>query len=218
MTLPAGQLSCGPVRCAWRTHRSGTPAEPLVRAWLATLPDAPAGDVAIRRDARGRPTLAACAAADGGADLQRGRFDLNWSHSGEGLLVALATDARVGVDLELLRPRPRALLLARRFFTAGEADALAAWPAATREAAFVRLWCAKEALLKASGHGLSFGLHRLGFAGGADGNWVLVECDPGLGAVADWRLHAFAPAPGYLATVAWRLLPDCRAPAPTMPR
>ena len=218
MTFPAGQLVCGPVRCAWRPHRAGTPAEPLVRAWLATLPDAPSGDVVIRRDGRGRPTLGAGHGLDEGAGSRSRRFDLNWSHSGQGLLVALATGARVGVDLELVRPRPRALPLARRFFTAGEADALAAWPTATREAAFVRLWCAKEALLKASGHGLSFGLHRLGFAAAGDDGWALVECDPALGAVADWRLQAFAPAPGYLATVAWQAPGDPAAPAPTMPR
>ncbi|HST44652.1 MAG TPA: 4'-phosphopantetheinyl transferase superfamily protein [Luteimonas sp.] len=217
MSLPPGELSCGPVRCAWRAHRAGTPAEPLVRAWLATLQDAPAGDVPIHRDARGRPMLALPVA--GAAGDRRGvRHDLNWSHSGDGLIVALAHEARVGVDLELLRPRPRAASLARRFFTAHEADSLAAWPVATREAAFVRLWCAKEALLKASGHGLSFGLHRLGFTAAADGGWTLVECDPALGAVPDWHLHAFAPAPGYLATVAWRPLPDGAPPTSTMPR
>ena len=36
------------------------------------------------------------------------------------LLVAVGLGIRVGVDLEYLRPRPRALPLARRFFTAQE--------------------------------------------------------------------------------------------------
>src|SRR3546814_6516543 len=65
---------------------------------------------------------------------------------------------RSGADLELLRPRPRALALAERFFVRSETGALLALPAEAREAAFVRLWCAKEAVLKAHGRGLAFGL------------------------------------------------------------
>ncbi len=67
----------------------------------------------------------------------------------------------------------------------------------------MRLWCAKEAVLKAHGRGIAFGLERLEFT--ADGeDWALSACDPALGVPADWTLHVFAPAPGYLATLAWR--------------
>ena len=114
MTLPAGQLSFGPVRCAWRAHRAGTPAEPLVRAWLGTLPDGPGADAVIARDARGRPTLAVRAHPGATAGMPAPGFDLNWSHSGERLLAACADNVRLGVDIELLRPRPKALALARR--------------------------------------------------------------------------------------------------------
>src|SRR3546814_3037285 len=80
-------------------------------------------------------------------------------------------------SLELLRPRPRALALAERFFVRSETGALLALPAEAREAAFVRLWCAKEAVLKAHGRGLAFGLDRLEFALCGD-DWALVACDP----------------------------------------
>src|SRR3546814_19079607 len=81
-------------------------------------------------------------------------------------------------SLELLRPRPRALALAERFFVRSETGALLALPAEAREAAFVRLWCAKEAVLKAHGRGLAFGLDRLEFAlCGAD--WARVACEIG---------------------------------------
>lgn len=187
-------LELGPVRCAWRCYRRGTPAEALVRPWLAEALQAPAASLPLHRDEYGRPWLAA---------PWRG-FDASWSHSGERLLVALGRGVRIGADLELLRPRPRALALARRFFTPREAAALLAMrDPAVREASFVRLWCAKEAVLKAHGRGLAFGLHRLEFAERA-GAWTLVACDPALGAPGDWTLHAFAPLPGYLATLAWR--------------
>ena len=89
----------------------------------------------------------------------------------------------------------------------GLAAAIDSVPAASRELAFVRLWCAKEAVLKAHGRGLSFGLHRLEFAP-RDDDWALVSCDPALGKPSDWTLHAFAPMPGYLASLAWRASPE----------
>ncbi len=185
-------LMLGPVRCAWRPHRHGTPAETLVRPWLSETLRAPVDALPLQRDRHGRPRL-------GGP---YGAFDASWSHSGERLLMALGEGVRVGADLELLRPRPRALALAGRFFTADETAALAALPEHAREAAFTRLWCAKEAVLKAHGRGLAFGLDRLQFAE-HDGAWRLVDCDPALGAPGDWTLHGFEPLPGYVATVAW---------------
>jgi 4'-phosphopantetheinyl transferase len=97
------------------------------------------------------------------------------------------------------------MVLAARFFTRDESAALQALPVGQREDAFVRLWCAKEAVLKAHGRGIAFGLHRLEFAA-ADGGWALQSCDPALGQPADWTLHTFVPMPGYLATLAWRAL------------
>jgi 4'-phosphopantetheinyl transferase len=162
--------------------------------------------LALVRDRHGRPQLGA---PDQG-------HDINWSHSGAGLLVAVGAGVRVGVDLEFLRPRPRAMALASRFFTPGEATRLAAMDPPAREEAFVRLWCAKEAVLKAHGRGLSFGLHRLEFELRA-GSWVLVACDPALGGVADWSVQAFVPGPGYLASVAWAATaPGHQVPPPTM--
>ncbi len=187
-------LAIGPVRCAWGPHRRGTPAEALARPWLAAALGMGADTLPLRRDAHGRPRL------DGAG------IDASWSHSGERLLVALGHGVQVGADLELLRPRPRALELAGRFFAGAETRALAALPAAVREEAFVRLWCAKEAVLKAHGRGLAFGLHRLEFALHGD-DWALVACDPELGTPPDWTLHAFTPMPGYLANLAWRRPP-----------
>ena len=69
----------------------------------------------------------------------------------------------------------------------------------------MRLWCAKEALLKAHGQGLSFGLDKLVFA--ERGNALaLVACDDALGAPGDWTLHEWMPLEGYRAALAWRPL------------
>lgn len=195
LPFPTRELTLGSVHCAWVPHRRGTHAEPAVRAWLAGALDTPADALPLARSPQGRPGLAGL--------LQR--IDINWSHSGDGLLMARGDGMRVGVDLELMRPRPRALELARRFFAPDEAARLAALAEAARERAFTRLWCAKEAVLKAHGHGLAFGLHRLRFDVDGD-DCRLVDCDTALGAAGDWSLHHFEPAPGYLAAVAWRPL------------
>ena len=89
---------------------------------------------------------------------------------------------------------------------------------AVRDHAFLRLWCAKEAVLKAHGHGVSFGLHRLRFGeeghGYQHGNLRLVECDPELGEPAQWQLRELQPAPGYLGALAWRPRPASSAASP----
>ena len=200
---PPADATAAPV-WAWLPLPRGAQAEPAARAWLATrLGGAPEG-LPLQRDRHGRPQL--------GAPFEG--WDCNWSHSGAGLLVALGAGMALGVDLEWVRPRPRAAELARRFFTPNEAARIGAVAGEQRTAAFVRLWCAKEAVLKAHGRGLAFGLDRLAFAGAA-GGLALVRCDPALGAPGDWRLRELAPAPGYVATLAWRPGPrgDARAAA-----
>lgn len=181
------------LRWTWRDHAPGMSAEAMARAWLGPLLGLPPGQVPLWRDAHGRPRLRAPAQD----------CDAGWSHSGEGLVVAFARDLQLGIDLERMRPRPNATALARRFFAKAEADWLEGFPDPTREGAFLRLWCAKEAMLKAHGRGLAFGLSKLSFAerGGA---LVLVDCDPSLGVPGDWRVHEWSPRPGYRAALAWR--------------
>jgi 4'-phosphopantetheinyl transferase len=186
----------GPVQCAWWPYRRGDHAEAQVRAWLGTAWHLAPETLALTRDGHGRPHL------DGGTH----HVDLNWSHSGDWLIVAYAEGVRVGIDIELLQPRPRALALAQRFFAAEEIawlTTLADDPARLQHA-FTRLWCAKEAVLKAHGRGLSFGLDKLRFALDDDDAPRLIACDRALGALEDWRFEAWSPTPGYLATLAWR--------------
>jgi 4'-phosphopantetheinyl transferase len=192
----SNRSSFGPVRCAWWPYRRGEVAEARVRAWLGDLWALPPGALRLSRDAYGRPYL----------DAGTHRVDLNWSHSGERLIAACAERSRVGVDIELLCPRPKALALSERYFDPVETERLRTLTddPARLEREFTRLWCAKEAVLKAHGRGLSFGLDRLRFAPDADGIARLVACDPALGVPDEWRIEAWAPEPAYWATVAWR--------------
>ena len=191
---PAQSGRDGPVRWHWQPHAAGVAAEPLARAWLAAQLGVTPAALVLSRDGRGRPRL---------GEPHGAGHDCNWSHSGDGLLLALGRGVRVGADLERVRPRPRAQALAERYFTAPEARWLATRP--DRDRAFLRLWCAKEAVLKAHGHGLSFGLDRLRFEAHR-GALRLADCDAALGEPGAWSLRGFAPAPGYLAALAWRPL------------
>jgi len=183
----------GPIRCAWCAYRHGESAEALALPWLAQVLGQAPETLAIRRDSRGRPHLTGSVHD----------ADVNWSHSGQALLLALGRGVRLGVDIEFQRPRATTLALAERFFAPAEARQLRALPETAREVAFTRLWCAKEALLKAHGHGISYGLNRAVFALDGD-DWHLIHCDGELGQAEDWTVHPFTPCPGYLAALAWR--------------
>lgn len=193
MLLSTATFVLGPLRCRWLPYAHGQATEATVRAWLAEQLDCDPELLPLQRSARGRPHMAP----------PLSHIDVSWSHSGERLLMAWGQHVDVGVDVERIRLRPRALELSQRFFTAAETQWLAERAAGEREEAFIRLWCAKEAVLKAHGYGLAFGLDRLAFADTREG-LSLVECDAELGTVEDWSLIEFVPAVGYRAALAWR--------------
>ncbi len=167
--------------------------EPAIRPLLCDALGCDDDALPLSRDPQGRPRL--------GTPYER--YDAGWSHSGDALLLALGESIQLGVDIEQVRPRPRARELALRFFHPDEVHWLGMQEEAAMEFSFVRLWCAKEAVLKAHGKGLSFGLEKLVFAED-DGTLRLIACDPALGAPGEWTLREWAPLPGYRAALAWR--------------
>lgn len=79
----------------------------------------------------------------------------NLSHSEDVAVILVAPDGEIGVDIEMLRPMPDAMAVARRNFSAVECRSLGAIDAARCEQAFLIGWTRKEACLKAIGSGLS---------------------------------------------------------------
>jgi 4'-phosphopantetheinyl transferase len=74
-----------------------------------------------------------------------------------------------------------------------------------RSAAFLQLWTHKEAVLKALGEGLSFGLDRVEFdlsEGGQAGPMRRIASDAGR--PGEWQLRRFAPTAGVTGSIAWR--------------
>ncbi|MDX2234284.1 MAG: 4'-phosphopantetheinyl transferase superfamily protein [Hyphomonadaceae bacterium] len=114
------------------------------------------------------------------------------SHTQGGVAVACAAGP-VGVDIERIVPHPTAVRVARRVF-AGE-DHVAIADAAPDEAAwaFTWRWCAKEALLKATG--LSF-TAAMATAMGPHADAPFVRGVRGV------SIAVFRPAPGFACAVA----------------
>lgn len=179
----------------WRLHHDPGQGRAPLRALLGGYLGLRADAVTLLEGAHGRPQL---------APAQAGTLDFNWSHSGECALVVLGHRVTPGIDVEYERARPRALQIARRYFTPFEAAWLAQLPPAQRDPAFLALWTAKEAVVKALGRGLAFGLDRLeiGFDAGMPRLRRLDGDDAGA-----WQLHALDPGLGHRAALAWRGAP-----------
>lgn len=129
----------------------------------------------------------------------------NLSHAGPHLLFGFTRGQELGVDLERYDRRVAVDDLAKRFFAASEAQVISGLPAARRQETFLQLWTCKEAVLKAIGQGINFGLDRAEFSldpRGAVG--VLAQIASEAGMVADWIVCRMEPGPGLTGALAWR--------------
>ncbi|PTR32713.1 4'-phosphopantetheinyl transferase [Luteibacter sp. OK325] len=174
----------------WTSGQGELPFMSLLAAYAG--PDAPA----VARGEHGKPHFPA----------PFGELGFNWSHSGDRALFAVGRGSEgfeLGVDIERVRPRPRALELATRFFAPDETAMLARLPAGRLLNGFLRLWTAKEAVLKANGSGLSYGLHRVSFALG-DAAVTPVAFEGEIAPASAWCVEALAMDDAWVAAVAWR--------------
>ncbi len=149
-----------------------------------------AATLRIERGEHGKPRLASAHT-----------LEFNLSHSGDALLLGVSRNLPLGVDLEAPRRVRPVRELARRFFDPDEAAALTALPEAMQQGAFLRLWTAKEAALKAHGRGIGFGLHRIAFELDAAGDIVGLRADD---SPAPWQIVQLRPSPSHIGALAWQ--------------
>jgi 4'-phosphopantetheinyl transferase len=112
---------------------------------LALYLDEAEGEIALARDERGKPRLA--------ADPDRLAFNL--SHSGELTLIAVSRGREVGVDVELAKPERDLVALAERALDPEDAAMVRVAAADERNRVFYELWTQHEARLKCLGIGLT---------------------------------------------------------------
>lgn len=128
------------------------------------------------------------------------QIHFNLSHSEERALYALSRSCRLGVDIECLNRDIDWRGLASRFFTHSESTALQQLPVSSRNRAFFACWTRKEAIIKATGDGLSLPLDQFEVT-------VEPDAEPRILAaatlrIADWTLYTADVGNAYVATVA----------------
>ncbi len=146
-----------------------------LRLLLGAYLGRPGKDVRVSRDANGKPVL-----AGGAADRS---LTFNLSHSGHWLAIVVARELPVGVDIETDRRLRRPLAMARRYFPSADAATLDGLDEPGLSRAFLDQWTRREALVKATGAGLSGHLGSIELRDGAP-----VGLPPGWTPPAEWSL------------------------------
>ncbi|MDO8500933.1 MAG: 4'-phosphopantetheinyl transferase superfamily protein [Gemmatimonadaceae bacterium] len=82
----------------------------------------------------------------------------NTTHSGNLVIIVVTANRDVGVDVEKLKPIPRALQVAKRFFSEDEYRMLSALPEDEIDLAFLSIWVRREGTAKARGDSVWRGL------------------------------------------------------------
>lgn len=130
--------------------------------------------------------------AGGQPHLPDSTLAISLAHSDEWVACALGRVAALGVDLEAIRPRPRLLAFARRFYSAIEVAGLEALSGAEQLAAFHDIWTLREAWLKARGLGL------------ADYRRAPCTREALAGRVPGWEWRRLIVVPGYRLALCWQ--------------
>lgn len=138
-----------------------------------------------------------CGGTHGKPRLPGSDLDFSLSHSGDRVVLVLVEGAEVGVDVE--RESDRDIdRLAEMVLTGPERDVLTAM--ADRKRGFHTYWSRKEALLKATGHGLAAPMTSI-HVSSPDDPAEVIRWD-GDAAVSPVRLTDLTPGPGYAAAAA----------------
>jgi 4'-phosphopantetheinyl transferase len=140
-------------------------------------------------------------------------LQFNVSHSGGLFVCAVSSDLTIGVDVEQIRPIEDMTAIASHYFSPAEQSHLASLAKADRTHAFYECWTRKEAVIKATGEGVSRLLDsfEVAFGPGAAPRLIRIDDDPS----PSWKMDSFEPCPGYVGAVAspcaWSSIRVCDA-------
>ncbi len=132
-----------------RAVRQHVVSRALQRQILSAYAGGSPADIRFGVVAMGKPTL---------SHPNTNRLTFNTTHSGSLVVIAVTSGREVGVDLENVRPIPKALQLARRFFSDSEFRLLEETPDSQRDRAFLEVWTRREGTAKARGDSVWRGL------------------------------------------------------------
>jgi 4'-phosphopantetheinyl transferase len=127
-------------------------------------------------------------------------LQFNASHSGELFVCAVTTCGTIGVDVEKIHPVADMDAIAKHFFAPSEQHHLAGVTAKYRTEAFYECWTRKEAIIKATGEGVSRPLDSFEVAFGPNTKAQLMRIDDDTS--PSWQIQSFQPRPGYIGAIA----------------
>lgn len=160
------------------------------------------GELSFCYNSYGKPALS----PDSGGKM----FSFNVSHSAGIAIYAITYDRTVGIDVEHIRPEFADDKIAERFFSPAEVARLRELPASLQKEAFFACWTRKEAFIKATGQGVSFGLDNfeVSLTPGEPASLISVNGDRR--EAGRWSLKNLTVHPGYAAAICvegqgWRL-------------
>ena len=138
---------------------------------------------------------------DLGGKFAKAGIDFNLAHTGDLALLAITRIGPVGVDVEYVRPIKNVDELVARFFSSRENKLFQKVPAAEKPSAFFNLWTRKEALLKATGEGItrSLDLVEVSFLPGEPARLLAISGDES--AARRWMMKELSPADGFTGAV-----------------
>lgn len=180
-------------------------ARALLRWILIHYLSVPAAEIAIRSQAmgdrlKGKPYL---------VKPEHRWLRFNVAHSGDVVLVAVAHNREVGVDVEALRLVVNPDYLMRTFFSEAERQMLTARAEPRRSELLLAAWTAKEAYGKALGVGVAAARDFTALAASPMLRTFAPQGCYQQGADRCWWLSSFEPIVGYVASIA------VEAPAPS---
>jgi 4'-phosphopantetheinyl transferase len=148
----------------------------------------PGDTVRFRYGEMGKPFL------ETPTDLQ-----FNVSHSGDLFVCAVSSGMIIGVDVEEIRPIDDMTAIASHFFSPAEQRHLASLAEADRTHAFYECWTRKEAVIKATGEGVSRPLDsfEVAFGPATTPRLLRIDNEPS----PSWKMDSFEPGLGYIGAV-----------------
>lgn len=115
----------------------------------------------------------------------------NVSHAGDYALLAFTHIAEIGVDLEVTNRRIKIASLVNRFFSRVEVPVILDGERADQVAAFFRAWTRKEAVIKATGDGLTTPLDEFGVSIQLSEPVRVLHTDWKAKEIDEWSLRSF---------------------------
>jgi 4'-phosphopantetheinyl transferase len=180
----AAPFSAGQLRFARRFY---------LRLLLGAYLGLPGKSVKLNRKNRGKPVLDAA--------VHPTRLNFSMAKSENCLLIGFSSSSYLGVDLEpAWRKARNAMGVARRYFSPAESAALESMDPPERDAAFLRAWACKEAVVKASGLGIANQLCRFTVEMSLARPPAVLDFDGD--DAADWSLALVQPEMNFLGAVA----------------